>query len=176
MKRVLGPVLAVAIAVTAGATAEPIYSPLSIQGLGPLKFGYTADQMQRFLHDKMAYNPYANHGCSVFTTQELEPTGISFMVQQKILTRVNVDFYGNDPRPLEIKTDKGIGLRSTEDEVKAAYPNAVIKANPADPTWHTIVVDAPDHMSGMIFETDGKTVKSIRAGQYPAISQADGCN
>jgi hypothetical protein len=36
-------------------------------------------------------------------------------------------------------------------------------------------VDTPDHTRGMIFETDGKTVKSLRVGEYPSIENPAGC-
>ena len=149
---------------------------LTEDGIGPMKTGMDDTQMEHYLHSKLGYNPYDNHGCSTLINKELTPLGITFVIESKRLTRVNVDFYGTDPRPLNIKTAAGIGLGSSEEDVLKAYPAARVKPNPADSTWHTIFVDAPDHSKGLVFETNGKTVKSMRGGANPAISYPNGCN
>lgn len=150
---------------------------LSADGLGTIEIGMQLDRLERVVRTKLAYNPYANHGCSPVTTLELEPRGISFTIDSKRLTRINLEFYGTDPRPLAIKTEAGVGLGSPEEDVTKAYGSRVrIKPNAADPTWHTLYVDAPDHSRGIIFETDGKTVKSVRAGEYPSISNQVPCS
>ena len=102
--------------------------------------------------------------------------GLSFTIESGYLTRVNVEFYGTDPRSLLIKTEAGIGLGSREEDVLKAYPRAKVNPNPADPTWHTIIAEAPDRTRGIVFETNGKTVKSMRAGATPAINFANGCS
>jgi hypothetical protein len=173
---VLSALLLAAIPAFAPATAENTPWVLSQDGIGPVHIGMNTDQVERIVHTKMGYNQYRNHGCSTMTTKELEPLGISFMIEAKHLSRVNVDFYGTDPRPLAIKTDAGIGLGSSEEDVLKAYPAARIKPDPADPTWHTIIVESPDRTRGLVFYTNGKTVKSMRGGINPAISYPNGCN
>jgi hypothetical protein len=149
---------------------------LSADGMGNIRIGVPIDVLQREVHQNLPYNPYENHGCAQVTTMDLEPWGVSFMIEQKVLTRINVDYYGTDPRPPTIKTAEGIGLGSSEADVIKAYGSRVrIKPNALDPTWHTLFVDTPDHTRGMIFETDGKTVKSLRVGQYPSIESPSGC-
>lgn len=155
--------------------AEPDMT-LSADAMGSFKTGMGVDVLERTAHQKLPYNPYVNHGCSVITTQGLEPWGVSFMIEQKKLARINVDFFGSDPRPLTIKTAEGIGLASTEEDVMKAYGARVrMVPNQLDPTWHTLFVDSPDRTHGMVFETDGKTVKSLRIGEYPAIESQTGC-
>lgn len=148
---------------------------ISMDGLGPVKIGMKPDQLSRALMQQLPYNQYANHGCSAVTTQDLEPMGVSFVIDKKRLVRVSIDFYGTDQRPSTFKTDAGIGLGSSEEDVRKAYPNAEIKANPSDPSWHTIVVNTPDQTKGLVFETNGKTVKSLRGGENPAVAYASGC-
>jgi hypothetical protein len=150
---------------------------LTADGLGTIAIGIPVDRLERVLRSKVVYNPYLNRGCSVTTTPEMEPRGVSFTIEKKLLTRINLDFYGTDPRPLAIKTDTGVGLGSPEDDVTKAYGNRVrIAQNPGDPTWHTLYVDTSDHSRGIIFETDGKRVKSIRAGEYPTIAGDISCS
>jgi hypothetical protein len=148
---------------------------LSLDGFGPLKFGMPADQVERLLHDEKPYNPYASSECRQFTIPQFEPAGLSFVVEGRKLVRIDVDF-GNGKVEASAKTDTGIGLGSAEENVLKAYPNAVIKPNPSDPAWHAIIVETPDHSRGIIFETNGKTVKSIRAGARPVISATEACN
>jgi hypothetical protein len=174
MKRVF--VLSVLLAATVPALAIDFPNGLSMDGIGNVTIGMDIDRVELLLHDKFGYNQFANHGCSTVTTPTLETTGLSFMIESKKLTRVNVDFYAKSPLPMTIKTDTGIGLGSSEEDVLKAYPSAKVNPNPADPTWHTIIDEAPDRTKGIVFETNGKTVKSMRAGATPAINYGNGCN
>jgi hypothetical protein len=169
-------VLSALLAATVSAQAFDYPNKLSMDGIDNVTIGTDVDRVELLLHDKLSYNPFKNHGCSILTTPMLEPTGLSFMIETKKLTRVNVDYFAKSPLPLTIKTDAGIGLGASEGDVLKAYPNAKVKPNPADPTWHSIIVEAPDRTKGIVFETDGKTVKSMRAGANPAINYANGCN
>jgi hypothetical protein len=149
---------------------------LSADGYSNIKIGMPPEQVERALHQVLGYNPYANRGCSLFTTPQMEPKGLSIVIDQKRLVRINVDYYSANSKPRTIKTAEGIGLGMTEEELLKAYgAAAVVKPNPGDPTWHTIFVDSADHMSGLAFETDGKTIKSMRAGSYPALDIEVSC-
>jgi hypothetical protein len=174
MKRVFIPALFFGIFATAS-SAQDFTWQLSEESFGPIKFGFGADQIERILHEKTGYNQFNNHGCTTLTTASMLPRGVGFTIDHKRLTRVSVEYYGKDPRPLEIKTTAGIGLGSSEDDVLKAYPGTTVKPNPADSTWHTLTWETPDHNRGLVFETDGKTVKSMRAGENPAIAATEGC-
>jgi hypothetical protein len=172
MKRVL--LLAIMLTGTAHCQSPRVLAPT---GMGVIQVGMDVDELNRVLHTKLPYVDYVNHGCGVVSSKELEPYGITLMVESSHLTRINVDFYGNDPRPREIKTAAGIGLGSPEQDVTAAYAGKTrIVPNPEDPTWHTIYVDDPDGQHALIFETDGTKVKSMHAGVYPGVAYPDGCN
>jgi hypothetical protein len=174
MKRVL--VLSAFLAGTVPTLAFDYPNGLSMDGIGNVTIGLDVDRVELLLHDKLGYNQFAHHGCSTLTTPMLESTGLSFMIESKKLTRVNVDYFAKSPLPLTIKTDTGIGLGASEEDVLKAYPNAKVKPDQADPTWHSIIVEAPDRTKGIVFETNGNTVKSMRAGANPAINYANGCN
>jgi hypothetical protein len=175
MKRLMSAVVIIA-ACGAAFAAEPSLT-LSPTGYGPYKIGLPIDVLERVARAKLPYNPYNNHGCSLVSSLEFEPQGIVFMIDKKRLTRINLDFFGTDPRPLLIKTDTGIGLRSSEEDLLKAYAGRTrIDKNALDPNWHTIYVDEPDRLHTIIFETDGRKVKSIRLGEYPDVSNPAGCN
>lgn len=166
----------VVLALAIPALADDLPRNLSPGGLGDIKIGMPVDKIELLLHDKLGYNQYNNRGCSVLSTPKMEPTGLSVMIESSLLTRINVDYVGKSTIPETFKTDTGVGLGSTELDVLKAYPNARVKPNPSDPTWHTIIFEVPDHTKGIVFETDGKTVKSMRAGDSSAISFANGCS
>jgi hypothetical protein len=169
-------VLSAVLLVAVPAIGEDAPWILSADGIGPAKIGMEISVLERYLRTKLGYNPYDNRGCSVLVSKAMAPLGMSFMIEKSYLSRVNVDFYGTDPRPLEIKTTAGIGLGSSEEDVLKAYPGARVKANPADPTWHTIFAESPDRSKGIAFETNGKTVKSMRGGANPSISYPNSCD
>lgn len=167
---------AMAAMLPAFALAQDTPWVLSPDGIGPLKIGVDDSTMERHLHTRLGYNRYKDRGCSTLITKELAPTGLSYTIESKYLTRINLDFYSNDPRPLAIKTDTGLGLGSSEEDVLKAYPDAQVKPNELDPTWHTIIALSPSRTKGIVFETNGKTVKSIRAGLTPTIYPPNPCN
>lgn len=174
MKRALA--LTVFIAAAVPALAEDAPPVLTMDGIGSLKVGMAVDKLEQLLHTRIAYSKFNNNGCSVLTTATLEPRGISLMIDEKLLARVNVEFVGTSALPKTVKTEAGIGLGSSEDDLKKAYPTAKVKPNPADPSWHTISVLNADGSQGFVFETDGVTVKSMRSGITPAISFQRGCD
>lgn len=174
MKRVL--VLSTLLCTACPAAADDAPWVLALDSIGPLRIGQNVDTVERYLHTKLGYNAYENHGCSTLVNKEMAPLGISYTIEARLLTRINVDFYANDPRPRLIKTAAGIGLGSTEEDLLKAYPNARIKPNPLDPTWHTIFVDNPERTHALVFETNGKTVKSMRSGLVPNVNPPSACN
>jgi hypothetical protein len=156
----------------AGAAAAAPGQTLSANGLGPVTIGMNTDQLKLALQTRI---PYAG-GCRIALAPTKDTIGVSFVIDGGYLTRIDVDFYGTDPHPLAIKTEAGIGLTSSEEDLMKAYAGRTrILPAPLDPSWHTIHVATADRARGMVFETDGKTVKSIRVGEYPAISYPDAC-
>lgn len=74
------------------------------------------------------------------------------------------------------KTEKGIGIGSTEAEVKAAYGKKVeVEPRKYEPTGHDMfVIDLKGR--GFNFETDGNKVVSYSLGRLPAIRYVEGCS
>lgn len=151
------------------ATPDPV---LSADGLGPVTIGMNTDQLKQALNRRL---PYAG-GCQAFLSPTKDLTGLSLVIDDGFLTRIDVEFYGTDSRPLAVKTEAGIGLKSSEEDLRNAYAGRTrIQPAPLDPSWHSIYVDWTGHTRGMVFETDGKSVKSIRVGEYAAISNRESC-
>jgi hypothetical protein len=175
MKRALYFILILAGCCTAFA-AEPDWV-LTPDGLGPVKFGMSAKQLQNVLLQKLEYDydPFHKHACGTVSTKRSQAQGISFTLDNGHVTRISVDFYGKGLRS-PVRTEAGIGLDATVEEVKQAYgARLVVKPHPNDPSWQYLVVNSPDHSRAVIFETNGTKVIHIRAGDYPEITQPDGC-
>ena len=169
MKRCLVLACVMAMLGTANA-ADQILTP---EGLAPVKIGSPVAPLENLLRKKLDVSP---HGCSVAVDYSPDGLGISYLIEDRRVTRINVDYYGNSANPLTIRTAVGIGLGSTEDEVKSAYGDRVrVEAYDGDPTWHHLYVDEPDHSRGVAFDTDGKKVKGMRAGEYPSLRSTEGC-
>jgi hypothetical protein len=147
--------LAAVLSLTGAFAAAPA---LSLDGFGPFKFGMPTEHVRRIqqneqsLQDGKPYNVAATdvtatNACQQFTLPQYKGSGLRFTAEKKKLVRIDVDF---DSGTVETsaQTDKGIGLRSAEEDVLKAYPDAVIKRNPGDPTWHTIIVETPVTAAG----------------------------
>jgi hypothetical protein len=148
--------------------AKPAPWVLSAKGYGPLHVGMTKPQTQKYV-GKMVMNvdSVPDKGCEVVTVVANPHIYIMFIDQK--LARVSL----SDPN---IRTDKGIGVGATEDEVKSAYsPLEIIPHTYANEPAHYLTYwDVPEKQ-GISFETDeGQTVRVIHVGN-DAIRYVEGC-
>jgi len=158
MKNVLPALGIVALLLSAASAGDQGFT-LSVDGVGPFKIGMSDEQIYRILQNEPPYNLGASNGCKQFTVPQLKPMGFSFVVDRNRLIRIDVEFGAGTSQPTA-RTDAGIGLGSAEEDVLKAYPAAVIKSNPADPAWHSIVVETPDHSRGLIFRPTERRSKA----------------
>lgn len=143
---------------------------LTSRGTDRVAVGITMTQLEKVLRVKLR----TDMPCMVVGDVTTELAGLSYLVEDKHVTRVNVDYYETAAAP--VRTEEGIGLGATEDQVKAAYGSRLrVEPNRYDPTWHYLVVDDPDHMHAIIFETNGNKVTSFHAGEYPSVAYTEGC-
>ena len=169
MKRCLVLACVMAMVGTANA-ADEVLTP---DGLAPVKIGWKVPALENVVGHKITPNPT---GCSIVVDYREEHLGISYMLEERRVTRISVDYYGNSPSPLTIRTAAGIGLGSTEDEVMKAYADRIrVEPYDGDPSRHHLYVDEPDHSRGMAFDTDGTKVKSMHTGEYPALGYTEWC-
>lgn len=157
-------------------------SRLSLDGIGPVDVGMTLEQASaaagtqiRFLPEGRAVNPECDYARGVNG-----PEGVAFMVVNGRIRRVDVGTYLPGMHPSEVRTVSGIGLGSTEDEVKRTYPGRIrVEPHPYNPDGRYLVYTPNDpalsHL-GMIFETDGQRVTSFRAGEADQVSWIEGCS
>ena len=153
------------VAGTCGANAADL--TLSADGLALGAIGDSTSHLERVLRQKIPVETQPG-SCVVVAGFDQEKLGITYVIEDETLTRINVDYYGKSPST--IHTAAGIGLGSAEEDVMKAYEGRVrIESDTGDPSWHFLYVDEPDGSRGLRFDTDGKKVKSMHAGQYPAL-------
>ena len=99
------------------------------------------------------------------------PDGVIVMIENDSVARFDVE----NPA---IRTREGAGVGDLEADVVQRYGSAVTVTPHAytGPDGHYLTVTPPgDTLHRIIFETDGRKVLHIRAGQRPAVDYSEGC-
>ena len=99
------------------------------------------------------------------------PGGLSFMVEQGRIVRVDVDSAGP-------ATAEGATVGMTEADVRSRYPGIRTLPHKYDEGGRYLVVvpaEAADSSLRLIFETDGARVVRYRAGLVPQVEYVEGC-
>jgi hypothetical protein len=176
-------VLAFAAALVAGAAvASHGQSPsaLTVEGLGPVKIGMTLAEVERALGTKLSMyylDDTDPNACGTGNRADGKNADVYYLLEDGKLARIEiVTLDTGTPTVPAIRTAKGIGLGSTEAQVKAAYPGVKVEPHPyLEDAGHYMVVKSADGKTGIIFETDTKTVIEFRAGAYPQVGYIEGC-
>jgi pyruvate/2-oxoglutarate dehydrogenase complex dihydrolipoamide acyltransferase (E2) component len=147
-------------------------SKVTIKGIGPVQIGMTVKQASQ-----AAGVPLVTTGstpspeCEYYTPQANKNLG--FMVTNGHISRIDVW------RDSQITTASGLGIGSTEDQIKARFPGQV-ETSPHEYTDGLYVAfvpkDASDRNYRIVFETDrAGRVTQFRAGKLPEVMWVEGC-
>lgn len=147
---------------------------VSTAAFGPIRFGMTPDEAAAAAGLPFVTEDPLNSAPSCYYGFVDDPAfdAVSFLLADGTIGSVQV--YGGG-----FRTDAGVGVGSTADEVRAAYGAAVVEAeNPYNPDGLTLIVESPDGGGAIFLETDGspdQLVTDFRAGRYPEVSYIEGC-
>lgn len=134
--------------------------------VGAVQFGVTATGTRPFGDSSTSF---PQTGCTYW-----RPDGRAFMVEDGIVVRIDVD---SASPPLE--TAEGIGIGSTEAEIRSAYGEHVtiqLHKYQWEAGWRYFVYLPPtDSLHAIVFETDGNTVRTFRAGRRPQVQYVERC-
>lgn len=158
-----------AVLLTAGCTSRESAWTMQPDHAGAVRFGAPAADALRALGDSTTAVPTT--GCG-YVRPAAAPRGVSFMIENGVAVRADIDSAGP-------KTAAGIGIGSTEDAIRAAYGQHLtiqLHKYQWEAGWRYFIYIPPgDSLNAIVFETDGKVVRSFRVGRRPQVEYAERC-
>lgn len=165
--------VALAAVLLATTSTTPTYDwKLTPAGWGPVRIGMTRAQMEKALAVPLEGEGFDNYGtCVELYSSNEKLAGLYFMFQDGKLTRISAN--GSST----IKTPRGIGVGSSDEEVRKAY-GTKLQAEPhhyeGEPAEYLTYWLKPK-VRGVRFETDiQRKVETIHAGN-DSIQLIEGC-
>jgi len=142
-------------------------SEVTTVGLDAVEFGMTFDDAQKAAGTRLVVVD-GQPGSSCYRVEpEVGPEGVSFLVSDGRIERVDID-----SGPVTTRSGAGIGMSISE--LTTLFPERLETAPTPDGTVLTFVPsDEGDADYRIIFQSDGTTVTSLRAGKLPEVE--DGC-
>lgn len=142
-------------------------STVTTAGIGPLTFGMTVASAQPVIGTRLlTESGRAPSGECYYVKPERGPTGVLMMVSKSTIERIDIQAGSL------IKTRSGLGIGSTLEQLKTAL-GAQLQVNGNTATF--VPTSANDANYRVIFETDGATVTTYRAGKVPEVNSTVGC-
>jgi len=141
---------------------------ISPNAFGKIRIGMNTQEIENNSNDKII-----SHGswtCSYIKTRN-GPCGVSYMMQNGKLARIDIDTHS-------IKTDMGISVGSTIQEVTSAYGALKPEKLPRNEPGNMFVIkDTLQNQNTQLrLYTDGNKVLHIRAGLSQAVNLIERCN
>ena len=141
-------------------------STVTTAGIGPLTFGMTVALAQPAIGTRLlTESGRAPSGECYYVKPEKGPTGLFMMVSKSTIERLDI-------KSGSVKTRSGLGIGTTLEQLKTALKEQLqINGN----TAVFVPTSANDANYRVIFETNGTTVTSFRAGKVPEVTNPVGC-
>lgn len=147
---------------------------ISINGFGAIRVGMSIEEASQVTGVEFAPTPGPQTVCQYYQPTDEAIKGLGLMVIKGKVIRF--DIWPGSP----VKTLSGIGIGSTEAEIRASYPEQLEEA-PHDYTLGKyLTFTSPGDVRNLyrlVFETDETgVVTQYRAGQFPAVTWLEGCS
>jgi hypothetical protein len=142
---------------------------VSAAGYGPIRVGWTVDELNAALNENVRPAYQASDECDYVHPARL-PGRVNLMVVKDTVVRIDVDTTG-------VLTDKGAGVGDSEERISGLYGPVTVQFHKYRPGGRNLIVTDPsDSMLRIIFETDSGRVVRYRAGRRPAVDYVEGCS
>jgi len=142
-------------------------------GLGPIQVGMTIEDVAEAGIDLVPLEQPVGDGICQYYRVEDSSEPIGFMAVDGKLIRIDV-WQGS-----LVATRSGIGIGSSEADIYAQYPGRIEATQNVETRGSTLVFtpeDPGEDVYRLVFETDAAgRVTEYRAGQFPAVTWANGC-
>jgi hypothetical protein len=166
----------------------------SFEGAGPVQLGMTVEAAERALGAKFAP---ISEDCWITDRADGKDKSILYVIEAGKIVRI--DFFPENGGWQDLKTTAGIGIGSTEDDIRRAYKDISISKDfapyysaeseaeaakyraehgntePQPPPHFSVPVDTPNHDRGIIFDTQYGKVTSFMTGFKSAIEEMEIC-
>jgi hypothetical protein len=143
-----------------------------MSGIGAIKVGMTVDEASRVANTQIVTDSGGTQGSSYGRFKSGKLKGLSFIVSNGNITRVDVNSRG-------ISTIKGAKVGDSEDKVKSLYTGQITVDKLQYLQYgHTLTVtpkNKADQKYLLIFETDGKRITKFRSGFKSDVEATEGC-
>ncbi len=155
-------------------TSQPAFgnaTKLSTVGLGDMYFGMTPDEAATAVNAAWTGGEEEGTPRCYLLAPANGPTGVVVTVYNSTIERVDI----NNP---SITTRSGASVGSTEAQLHELFGARLVVIPYADGSGNSIQyvpVDESDIDYRVIFETDGTSVTSMRAGRLPAVAPTQPC-
>lgn len=146
---------------------ETSQNVVTFNNFGAVKVGMTVSQASKALG--ISLNESEKQGDCYYVSPKQDFNNIGFMINNGSVARFDIN-------ERVYATDRGAKVGDTEDEIKRLY-EGMYKVSPHKYVdGHYITVEMKGGKYAIIFETDGKTVTSFRAGRFPEVGYIEGCS
>ena len=147
-------------------------SKVSIYGIGPVRAGMTIAEASRAAGTPLIKGNSGGeiYGCFYYKPQG-GPEGISFMVRNGKIARVNISNQ-------RITTVSGAKIGDTEEKIYSLYPGQIQVTTSLSGRGHILTfvpTSAQDKNYRLVFETSKGSVRFFRSGQLPEVEFIEGC-
>jgi hypothetical protein len=137
-------------------------------GVGPVTIGMTFLELNKTLHEKFTMpKDKADQGC--FYVKTTKHPHIAFMIEDGLLTRVDVDAPG-------IFTVKHIQVGDSEASAIRAYGQKLqVEPHHYIEEGHYLTIRSSNGRYGIRFETEKGKILTFYAGEFKAVQYVEGC-
>ena len=146
-------------------------SKVAMSGIGAIKVGMTVDEASKAANTQIVTESGGAESCSYGRLKGGKLKGLSFMVSNGNITRVDVN-------SREISTLKGAKVGDSEDRIKSLYVGQITINNlQYSQHGHTLTVtprSRADQKYLLVFETDGKRVTKFKSGLKSSVEASEG--
>jgi hypothetical protein len=155
---------------TSHATPDSAALTVTEHGIGPLRAGMTLPEASAALGDALGVPSSADTAGCRYVPWRGGPPGVRVMVEGGRIARVDVDSAG-------VRTAAGAGIGDSEDQIQRLYAGhvAVTPQKYTEGHYLTVIPNASDSTSAIVFETTGGKVTRFRAGRRPQVEYVEGC-
>jgi len=155
---------------TSRGTANSAALTVTEHGIGPLRTGMTLPEASAALGDALVVPSGADTAGCRYVQWRTGPAGVRVMVEGGRIVRVDVDSVG-------VRTAAGAGIGDSEDQIQRLYPGRVSITPQKYTSGHylTVIPNASDSTSAIVFEASGGKVTRFRAGGRPQVEYVEGC-